>query len=240
MNDFSTSGYRTLLDAFRARGYEARSFADAESGRRHLILRHDLDITPEAALPLAQIEAEFGMRASYFVLVRSELYNAFAAPQAQAITALKTLGHEIGLHLDASLYADDDAAIAAGAAAECAALEALAGIAVRTISFHRPIERLVGRTGPIAGRRNTYEARFVTKMGYCSDSAGGWHRGRPLDHPAVGAGRALQLLTHPIWWRGTAPQAALDAHLADEVARLDTALAANCKVHTPGRIRLVR
>ncbi|MCX7353287.1 MAG: hypothetical protein NTY59_00355 [Alphaproteobacteria bacterium] len=240
MNDFSPGGYRALLEAFRVRGYEVRGFADAEPSQRHLILRHDLDITPEAALPLAQIEAEFSMRASYFVLVRGELYNAFATPQAQAIAALKTLGHEIGLHLDASLYADDDAAIAAGAAAECAALEVLAGVAVRTISFHRPVARLVGRTGPIAGRDNTYEARFVTEIGYCSDSAGGWHRGRPLDHPAISAGRALQLLTHPIWWRGTTPQAALDAHLADEVARLDAALAANCKVHTPGRARLVR
>lgn len=240
MNDFSPGSYRALLEDFRSRSYEVRGFADAEPSQRHLILRHDLDITPEAALPLAQIEAKLGMRASYFVLVRGELYNAFAKPQAQAIATLKTLGHEIGLHLDASLYADNDAAIAAGAAAECVALETLAGITVHTISFHRPVARLVGRTGLIAGRRNTYEARFVTEMGYCSDSAGGWHRGRPLDHPVIGAGRALQLLTHPIWWRGTPPQAALDAHLADEVTRLDTALAANCKVHTPGRVRLVR
>ena len=189
---------------------------------------------------MAEIETELGHHACYFVLVRGDLYNPFARENARVLERLRGLGHEIGLHLDASLYADDEVVIAGAAARECGVLESLTGQPVRTISFHRPAERLIGRIGPLAGRRNTYEREFVTDMGYCSDSAGGWHRGHPLDHPAVAAGRALQLLTHPIWWQGTAPQAALDAHLDGELARLDRALAANCKAHTAGRARVAR
>jgi len=62
-------------------------------------------------------------------------------------------------------------------------------------------------------------------MGYCSDSRGAWHHGHPLDHPAVAEGRALQLLTHPIWWTtgaGRDPAATLErflGQLGDEVRR---------------------
>ena len=57
----------------------------------------------------------------------------------------------------------------------------------------------------LADRRNTYESKFFKEIGYCSDSRGGWHHGSPLDHAALGEGRALQLLTHAIWWTGEDP-----------------------------------
>ena len=47
---------------------------------------------------------------------------------------------------------------------------------------------------------HTYEPKFVKDIGYCSDSRGGWHHGHPLSHSSVKEGKALQLLTHPIWW----------------------------------------
>jgi hypothetical protein len=60
-----------------------------------------------------------------------------------------------------------------------------------------------------------------------------------LAHEAVTKGRALQLLTHPIWWQGppAAPTARLDALLDTRLDALDRALAAHCDVHVPGRKR---
>src|SRR5947209_8469054 len=57
---FSLAGYRSLLQAFAARNYEVRGFVDAEPDRPHLILRHDLDMSLDAALPVAEVEQALG------------------------------------------------------------------------------------------------------------------------------------------------------------------------------------
>jgi len=234
---FSTKAYVALVRAFLDHGYAVRSFADAEPDARHLILRHDIDMSLEAAVPIAEAEAALGVSSVYFVLVRSELYNPFSPGSAAALSRIGSLGHEIGLHFDAALYTE--AALEDAAARECAMLEAITGRPVRTISFHRPHAALLGREGLLAGRRHAYEPRFFRDMGYSSDSRGAWHHGHPLAHEAVSAGRALQLLTHPIWWQDppAAPTARLDKFLDARMDALDRTLAAHCDIHVPGRKR---
>jgi hypothetical protein len=231
--EFGLRGYRALLAAFQTRGYAVRGFDDAEPTERHLILRHDIDYSLDAAIPVAEIERDLGVRAAYFVLMRSEFYNPMAPDSARAIARLGALGHETGLHFDAALYEKDAGTLDDAAARECAVLENLTGAPVRTISFHRPAPALLGREGHLAGRRHTYEPRYFSHMGYCSDSRGGWHRGAPLDHPAIIEGRALQLLTHPIWWQDPpmAPAARLTQFLEERAARLDREMAAHSAVH---------
>ena len=230
---FGLASYRALLGAFRDRGYAARGFAAAEPAQRHLILRHDIDYSLDAAAPMAELEAELGLGATYFVLVRSAFYNPAAPEGARVLARLAALGHEIGLHFDAALYENDTGALDAAAARECALLEHITDMPVATISFHRPAPALLGRAGALGGRRHAYEPRFFTEMGYCSDSRGGWHRGAPLDHPAVAAGHALQLLTHPIWWQDPPmePAERLAHFLVDHARRLDRELAAHSAVH---------
>lgn len=236
--DFTTAGYAALLTAFRERGYEARGYDAAEPHRRHLILRHDLDMSIEAALPIAAIEAEARVKATYFVLLRSEMYNVQSAASVRALASIAGQGHDIGLHHDASLYADDDDALQQAAAAECAMLELVLQRPITMISFHRPAPRLQGYAGRLAGRRHAYEPRFFSDMGYCSDSRGAWHHGHPLDHPAVAAGHALQLLTHPIWWQDAAAspvQEKLDRFAHARYLMLRAELGRNCQTYDPTR-----
>lgn len=236
-SEFSTEGYTALVRALIGRGYTVRSFANAEPGARHLILRHDIDMSLEAAVPIAEAEAALGVSAVYFVLVRSELYNPFAPPGAAALARIGSLGHEIGLHFDAALYTE--VTLEQAAARECDMLETFIDRPVHTISFHRPHAVLLGREGLLAGRRHAYEPRFFRDMGYSSDSRGGWRHGHPLTHAAVSAGRALQLLTHPIWWQDppASPVARLDNLLDTRMQALDHALAAHCDIHVPRRKR---
>ena len=236
--DFTLVGYRALMQAFKARGYVAVRFEDADPSARHLVLRHDIDMSIEAALAVAEVEAALGLVAHYFVLVRSPLYNPWSAAAAAALSRMALLGHRVGLHFDAALYGDAPDSLDSAAGAECAVLEAILAAPVEVISFHRPAKSLQGRAGTLAGRRHAYEPHFFAEMGYCSDSRGAWHYGHPLDHPAVAAGRALQLLTHPIWWNGVAmsPQRRLDALLAARFGQLDAALARECQIHTEGRL----
>jgi peptidoglycan/xylan/chitin deacetylase (PgdA/CDA1 family) len=234
-NDFTLESYEALIRDLLHRGYEPVEFESADPAARHLILRHDIDMSIEAARRLAEVETDIGVVATYFVLLGTELYNPWSDQGRRQLDVIAGLGHEIGLHLDAGLYPDNWGTLEAAAEEECSVLEALVGKPVRTISFHRPAETLIGRIGKLAGRRHAYEPRYFSEMGYCSDSRGAWQHGAPLDHSAIAAGTALQLLTHPIWWVGEAatPKERLRQFLSTREAMLDRALAENCAVHQP-------
>jgi hypothetical protein len=231
---FTLAGYEDMLSAFRGLGYSVVGFSDVAPDRRHLVLRHDLDMSIPAGLELAEREAAHGISAHYFVLMRSGLYNPRSAEASRALCRLVDLGHAVGLHFDAALYADDDAELEAGCVAECASLEDLLGQPVEMISFHRPSIRLQGMERSFAGRPHAYEPRYFSAIGYCSDSRGEWRHGPPLEHPAVAAGRALQLLTHPIWWTREPGETAverLDRLRVELDRRLARELAANCDIY---------
>jgi len=198
--DFTRTGYRSLLARLLERGYSAVGYGAVAAGERHLILRHDLDMSIDAAVAIAEIEAELGIAAHYFVLLRTEMYNPWSDNARQKLDRIAGLGHEIGLHFDASLYSDDVATLDRAASEECTVLSKLTGRPVETVSFHRPSPATLGRPDAIAGRRHSYQPHYFHDIGYCSDSRGAWHHGHPLAHPAIAEGRALQLLTHPIWW----------------------------------------
>lgn len=233
--DFTSEGYRQLIASLVALGYKIKNYDAVQAAQRHLVLRHDIDQSLEAAAALAALEAAEGWRASYFVLMRSEMYNPFSPAGARALEEISNHGHEIGLHLDAALYGGDIAALEAAAAHECAMLESITGQKVAMISFHRPAPELIPCAQRLAGRGNTYEPRFFNEIGYCSDSRGAWHHGHPREHDLVKTGQALQLLTHAIWWMGAgaAPKDKLTGFVEQRVSLLESELAAHCAVYTP-------
>ena len=94
---FDFAHYRELLEAAQAGGYRFASF-DATPARGDLLLRHDVDLSLEAALAMAELEAELEAPATYFLMTRSEFYNLDAPSGADAIERLRRLGHRVGLH----------------------------------------------------------------------------------------------------------------------------------------------
>ena len=200
-DEFNLSGYCKLLRAFIESGYTSRSFQDAEPDSPHLILRHDLDFSLHLAEGVAEIENELGCSATYFVLTTSDFYNVRSPASVAALHRLQALGHTIGLHFDPMSHGGDQHDLRSRIERDADVLSGiLGGPPLDTVSFHRPGERTsdVGQSFP--GFVNAYEPKFFQNMGYCSDSRGRWRYQHPLDHPAVRDRRALQLLTHPIWW----------------------------------------
>lgn len=233
--DFTPESYRDLVRGLIETGYVVRDYTDHDPAAAHLILRHDVDMSLDAAVAMAEIENGLGVAATYFVLVRSELYNPAAAAGQAALRRLLALGHRVGLHFDAALY-DADAALDDAVARECALLEWLTGRPVEIVSFHRPVKALLGRPGRLAGRLHTYAPEFFSAIGYCSDSRGGWHYGPPQTHAAVTERRALQLLTHPIWWvmGDGPPRQRLDRFLTIRDDFIRRELAKQCDVYATG------
>jgi hypothetical protein len=230
-SDFSSDTYCALIDAFRIRGYHICGFEDARPDARDLVLRHDVDMTIEAARDLARLEKQIGVTSAYFVLLRSELYNPQTPENTEMLSEILSLGHTIGLHFDAALYPDNAKLLDTAAARECETLETLLGREVQTISFHRPRKSLVPYNGTLAGRLQTYAPKFFSEIGYCSDSRGEWGRGHPLDHAHIATGKAVQLLTHPIWWMlsGANREDKLRAFVAAKFSSIEHNLSEHCE-----------
>jgi hypothetical protein len=71
-------------------------------------LRHDLDVCLEEALDMANLESELGVRATYFILVNSPLYNPLSQGSLEFVHHIQAKGHWIGLHIDLGLLSSFD------------------------------------------------------------------------------------------------------------------------------------
>ncbi|MSP67948.1 MAG: hypothetical protein EXQ96_07635 [Alphaproteobacteria bacterium] len=230
--DFTPDGYRTLLQSLIGLGYAVRAFPEVTADDRAVVLRHDIDFSLEAALEIGEIEAAMGVRSIFFALVGSELYNPFTAAGRTVLGRLRALGHDLGLHFDAAAHGTADLDLAADG--ECRLLGQVVGAPVGMISFHRPEPGWLGAERAIAGRPHTYQPRHFSALGYCSDSSGEWRHGHPLDHAAVRGRRALQLLTHPIWWTaraGETPRERLDRLALGRLDRVRATIARECRAY---------
>src|SRR5213593_3505306 len=88
-NDFTEARYARALELAQ-RNYDFASFESPPAGH-HVLWRHDVDFSVHRALRLAEIEAEAGVRATYFMYPRSQFYNLLSnlvAPKARQILAL--------------------------------------------------------------------------------------------------------------------------------------------------------
>ena len=175
---FDLTHYRELLDAARAGGYDWASF-DRHPRAGDLYLRHDVDLSLEAALEMARIEHELGVRATYFLMTESGFYNLDSHLGLYAQRQLRNWGHAVGLH---AVYPRAE----------------LDGRFDKVVAWHNPDPEYVSQ--PIVGAVNVMEEPFFTRGLYRSDSNQSWREGCPHDELAAGAFEWLQLLVHPEIW----------------------------------------
>lgn len=229
--EFSLRGYRALLESLLDAGYQPASFTDPQptGDGPPLILRHDLDVDPALAVPMAAIEADLGLTATYLVLLTTPLYNPATVANRATLAQLRAAGHEVGLHFDAAPHAsilDRDAALAD----ELQVLGLLLGAPVRVASFHRPGP--AAQTPELPGVVSAYETRFTEGLTYLADSGGAFRYGHPLDSDAFADRTGIQLLTHPIWWADQplgAVAERIDAWHTRHTNRIRNTLAANIR-----------
>jgi hypothetical protein len=199
--DFSLQHYGELLEAARAGGYRFEAF-DHDPVPGDLFLRHDVDLSLEAAVTVAELEAEAGARATYFLMTESVFYNLASTAGARTLERLRDLGHRVGLH---AVYPRAD----------------LDDRFEPVVAWHNPDPEYMSR--PIDGTQNVMAPPFFRPESYRSDSNQTWRHGCPHEELAAGGFEWLQLLTHPEIWAfpGATMRETMEAMLdADRESRL--------------------
>jgi hypothetical protein len=201
--DFTYATYRQLLNLFLQthRNLTCIDLPVSEATSPYFVLRHDIDYSPKAALRMAEFEASFGIRATYFLLLSTPYYNLLSEDYCALPKQLVELGHDVGFHYDvAALSRSGGADLGAALRPQIAVLEQLAGVPVRAIAMHNPS---VSGEDPFRGYRefvNVYDDICVKEGKYFSDSCGAW---RPETLSMFESGRLparFQFLIHPIFW----------------------------------------
>ena len=164
---FELEHYRELLDAAQAGGYRF-AFFEGEPADGDVILRHDVDLSLDAALRLAELEAEAGARATYFLMTESVFYNLASHEGERALERLRELGHRVGLH----------------------AVYPRAQLDERfddVVAWHNPDPEFM--SAPIEGAVNVMEPPWFSPATYRSDSNQHWRSGCPHEELRDGASR---------------------------------------------------
>jgi hypothetical protein len=200
--DFTESAYTTALEVARSK-YEFATFTSRPDGR-HVLWRHDIDFSVHRGLRLAEIEAELGLRSTYFMYLHCASYNLLSGLVASKARRIIGLGHDLGLHFDLTFYGGalgrDD--FLERVASEKRLLAELFGQEPVAVSFHLygVLENKPPDEDLICGMVNAYGPTIRNGYAYCSDSNGVWRHARLLDVLERGEADRLHVLTHPEWW----------------------------------------
>jgi hypothetical protein len=97
MRDFTLLAYQQLLETLKAKQLPFYTFEEVCENKpsvAYVVLRHDVDDKPKNSLRVAQLEAELGIKATYYFRIVEQ------SNQPEIIKAIVALGHEIGYHYE--------------------------------------------------------------------------------------------------------------------------------------------
>jgi hypothetical protein len=191
--NFSYKHYQNTIKRFKEK-YTFSNFNDCSTN--DIILRHDIDYSLESAVRIAEIENNLNVKSTYFILFHSEMYNIFSPTSIKYINKIIQLGHDIGLHYDASVLSTLDIEPGKMLIEELNLLENHFNTKINVVSAHNPTlnENLKIPHNII----NAYDPKFTKERKYLSDSVQFWRENCFCSH--IGKYEKLQILTHPIWW----------------------------------------
>ena len=205
---FDLAHYREIVEAAQAGGYRFAHFEGAPA-EGSVILRHDVDLSLDAAVRMAELESDAGASATYFLMTESVFYNLDSSEGVAAMERLRELGHRVAQH---AVYPN---------APRDERFDAV-------VAWHNPDPEYMRAPLP-DGRINVMQDPWFDPATYRSDSNQHWRSGCPHEELRDGAFPWLQLLTHPeIWvYPGTRMGETMRAMLEEEKERRLEQLAAD-------------
>jgi len=198
IEEFTYRAYEELLYDILNAGYEIANYHNYVQEDNPCILRHDIDFSLESAANMAKLEYDMqqGIKATYFILLRTPFYNVYSREARKIIDTILKLGHEIGLHFDETYY---DGISADYIVKEANMLSEAVGHRISTVSMHRPSNAMLKSELRIDGIVNSYSREFFNEFIYISDSRCVWHKD-VSNIVKLKQYEKLHILVHPIWY----------------------------------------
>ena len=195
---FTSKSYVKLLE-YLSQIYKIVPFCEIpREDIPYLILRHDIDFSPSAALRMAKIEKDLGIKSTYFVMFSSRFYNVLEGDNVHILEQISKLGHEIGLHYHPAQYRIYNKNPKKTLKTEIRLLEHLLGRKVCSIARHGPWDQDPFAT--IKGYINANNPRLRRDI-FIHDSCRAWTPLQGLTKLVNDPPRKVQLLTHPGNWQ---------------------------------------
>lgn len=102
--NFTFEWYKRMIKLLSGCGYQFVDYHNWMEAERPAIMRHDVDCDLEKAAAMAEMEAGYGIKSTYFILVSSDFYNVSSKGNRGRMRRIQNCGHEIGLHFDEGCY----------------------------------------------------------------------------------------------------------------------------------------
>lgn len=199
--DFTLRNYQKILTL----ALEKYDFIDffSKAIKRSIILRHDIEFSIPIAEKMARIEHELGIKATFFLQLHSEFYNAFDKDSFNTINQILDGGHSLGLHFDAHFWnIQTEDQLEKFLIMDKDILEKYLGREIKIFSFHNTNDFILSCDAEkYAGMVNVYSKHFKEKVGYLSDSTGYWRFERLEDRLKEAKNETLQILIHDGMWQ---------------------------------------
>lgn len=200
-SDFTTTHYTEILRSLKEK-FEFVTYDNIEAKTKYVLMRHDVDFSPQRALRIAEIEHKEGVRSTFFWHMHSEFYNLLDKDSFEIVNKIQSLGHEFGIHFDTHFFQiQNEEEIESALEKEKKIVELIFNIQPKVFSFHNTNDFVMGcQKFKYANLVNTYAKYFQKNIKYCSDSNGYWRFDRMIDVVKNDAYDKLHLLTHPENW----------------------------------------
>lgn len=199
--DFTYSSYRDLIQHLKDNYYAISNYHEYRTYEKVAILRHDVDMSVDKALALAELECGLGVCSTYFLLLSTDFYNIASHKVLAKIKRIREMGHEIGLHFDEVKYGNTSKpeGVLPYLQDEVKAMEIILNAPIRAISMHRPSNMTLEADYDFGGIANSYSKTFFRDFKYVSDSRRHWQED-VISVISSGSFNKLHILTHPFWY----------------------------------------
>jgi hypothetical protein len=179
-----------------------------EETTRFVLIRHDVEFSPERAIRMALLEHCLGIQTSYFFQLRNAAYNLFSERVLEIIRSIYEMGHSIGLHVHLKMLKSLND-LPDFILQDVCLMSKIVGVPVDRFSYHRPSKEVLKLNLHINGLINTYDRLYFdfkdnddftnVNVKYFADSMHRWKYGYP-DEISLSKNPKVQLLLHPDEW----------------------------------------
>lgn len=193
MCDFTLEHYKEILKSAKRKGFQFVFFTETKLPKKAIFLRHDVDVSLENAILMAEIEKQHNVCSTFFIRTHSNFYNSISPDSVKKIKKILSFGHQIGIHYDGAITNNLEELINKqfDYLKQCFKIS-------RVISFHRPGFKIFGLE--LKNFINTYNSYFFKECEYLSDSNRELKRGCIKEFIEKTNSNRIQILIHPFWW----------------------------------------